>query len=75
MAAPGSKRGAASLFGIGLCAVEEVAGDEDDVGLELPRHRSDAAGEAHAVDVAEVHVADDERGAAAPGQADWPGGQ
>src|ERR1039458_4288995 len=53
--------------GIGMNAVKEVAGKEDDIGLEASREGYYASAETGAVDVAQVQVADQESRAAAPG--------
>src|SRR5579863_1345831 len=52
---------------VGLCAVKQIAGDEDDVGCEPLRHGRDTPSEADAVDVAQVQVAEDKCRLATPG--------
>src|SRR5579871_5295393 len=47
-------------------SIEEIAGHEDDVRTQLPRHCRDAPRETRSVNVAQMQIAHHESGAASP---------
>ena len=59
--------GLGQRHGVGLAAVEQVAGKKDYVRVEACGQRRDAPAKTGSVHVAEVQVADHESGAATPG--------
>src|ERR1019366_6880730 len=60
------KQRSSELVRISTRSVKEISSDKDDRRVELARHRCYATCKTHSVDVAEMNVADNECGAAAP---------